>query len=522
MYFATTSEKVKVIDRKATKEWGLPSSLLMENAGRSSVKVIREEISPLPEEILVVSGKGNNGGDGLVIARRLIDLGFQVETFVLGERGQLAEETERNVELLERMTERVNYCSPGDELLVDSIEKNPPLIIDSIFGIGIEGELRGNYPELIDVINNSREKTVAIDIPSGLPADSGSPPGPAVEADLTVTMGFIKLGTLLPVAKKYVGRQRVASVGYPEVLIRKEAEVWEMVDGQVARKLLPDRPSGGHKGDFGRLLVVGGSTGMTGAPILAAKSGARSGTGLVYLAGPKSGNQVFEANLIEGLTVPLTDEGGYLGQGSVDSLREAARGKDAVALGPGLGRKEGTGELVVNFLGQLSKPAVLDADGVVAFSDKVDALEEIDELVLTPHPGELARLLDTTPGEVDKKRYEIVPDLAQKLGVTLLLKGVPTVIGAPTGEVALASCPNSGLAKGGSGDVLTGLIGGFLAQDLSTFSAARLGAWVHCKAGKLGAEKWGQDSLQPGDLIKLISPALKELRKEKEGLYEWK
>lgn len=520
MNFATTSEKVKEIDRKAIEEWGIPSSVLMENAGRSSVEVIREEISPLPEEILVVSGKGNNGGDGLVIARRLMDLGFKVETFVLGKREQLAAETKRNAELLEKMTERVNYCSPGDELLVDSIKKNPPLIIDSIFGIGIDGELRGDYPELIEVINNSRGKKVAVDIPSGFPSDKGRPPGPAVEADLTVTMGFIKLGTLLPGAEDYIGRQKVASVGYPEVLIREEAGIWEMIDSQVARELLPDRPSGGHKGDFGRLLVVGGSTGMTGAPILAAKSGARSGTGLVYLAGPKSGNQVFEANLIEGLTVPLTDEGGYLGRASIDSLREAASNKDAVAIGPGLGRKGETGEVVVNFLGRLSKPVVLDADGVVAFSDKVDALEEINELVLSPHPGELAELLDTTPGEVDKKRYEIVPDLAQKLGVTLLLKGVPTAIGAPSGEVALVSCPNSGLAKGGSGDVLTGLIGGFLAQGLNPFSAARLGAWIHCRAGELGTEKWGQDALQPGDLIELISPALKGLRKEKEEFYE--
>lgn len=496
----------------------MPSSLLMENAGRSAVEVIREEISPGPEEILVVSGRGNNGGDGLVIARRLIDLGFQVETFVLGERDQLAEETERNARLLEKMTERVNYCSPDDELLVDSIERNPPLIIDSIFGIGIEGELRGDYPELIEVINNSRGKKVAIDVPSGLPADKGSPPGPAVKADLTVTMGLVKLGTLLPAAEEYVGRQRVASVGYPEVLIRKEIGVWEMVNSQVARGLLPDRPSGGHKGDFGRFLVVGGSTGMTGAPILAAKSGARSGTGLVYLAGPKSGNQAFEANLIEGLTVPLTDEGGYLGRGSIDSLRTATKDKDAVALGPGLGRREETGEVVVNYLGQLSKPAVLDADGVVAFSGRIDVLGEIDELVLTPHPGELARLLDASPGEIDRKRYEIVPDLAQELGVTLLLKGVPTVIGAPSGEVALVNCPNSGLAKGGSGDVLTGLIGGFLAQGLSPFSATRLGAWVHCRTGKLGTQKWGQDSLQPGDLIDLISPVLKNLRKEREEI----
>lgn len=516
MNYATTPEKVKEIDRKAVEEWGIPSALLMENAGRSAVEIIREEISPVPEEITVVSGKGNNGGDGLVVARRLMDMGYQVETFVLGKRDQLAAETERNAKLLERMTDRVKYCSPDNELLVENIESNPPLIIDSIFGIGIKGDLRGDYPELIKIINASRGKKVAIDIPSGLPADSVIPPGPAVKADLTVTMGFFKLGTLLPEAEEYVGKQKLASVGYPEALIEEETGIWKLVDRQVAERLLPIRSSGGHKGDFGRLLVVGGSTGMTGAPIMAAKSGTRSGTGLVYLAGPRSGNQAFEANLVEGLTVPLSDEGGYLGRDSIGSLREVAKDKDAVAIGPGLGNKKETGEMVVEFIGQLSKPAVLDADGVGAFSDKVDALEEADELVLTPHPGELARLLDTSPGEIDRNRYEIVPDLAREMKVTLLLKGVPTVIGAPSGEVALVNCPNSGLAKGGSGDVLTGLIGGFLAQGLSPFSAARLGAWVHCRAGTLGSESWGQDALQPGDLIDLISPALKELRRGKE------
>ncbi|MFB6291260.1 MAG: NAD(P)H-hydrate dehydratase, partial [Candidatus Bipolaricaulia bacterium] len=515
----TSSKKIKEIDSKAVKDWGIPSAVLMENAGRSAVDIIREEISSLPEEILVISGKGNNGGDGLVISRRLIDLGFQVETFILGNRDQLAEETDRNAKLLERITDRITYCSPGDESLRKEIHKNPPMIIDAIFGIGIEGELRGDYPGLIEEINRSRGRRIAIDLPSGLPADTGEPPGVAVEADLTVTMGFLKLGSMVPEAEEYVGTQRVASVGYPEKLVREEDGVWELVDDQLAIDLLPDRPTGGHKGDFGSLLVVGGSPGMTGAPLLASKSGLRSGTGLVYLAGPQSSNQIFESNLIEGLTVPIPDEKGSLGRGALDPLLEAAEGKEAVAVGPGLGRKEETRKMVPEFLGKLSKPVVLDADGVVAFSDRSDrTLKEVEDLVLTPHPGELAALLDLTPSEVDRKRYQLVPDLARELRVTVLLKGVPTVIGAPSGEVALVNCRNSGLAKGGSGDVLTGLIGGFLAQGLSTFSAAQLGAWVHCKAGESGVDLWGPDSLQPGDLITQIALVLTELRRKKEEI----
>lgn len=516
MNYATTSRKVKEIDRKAVEEWGVPSAVLMENAGRSAVEIIKDELPSVPDGTVVISGKGNNGGDGLVISRRLIDLGVRVDTYVLGKREDLAEETARNAKLLERITDRVTYCDPGEGLLLEKIKKNPPLIIDSIFGIGIEGELRGDYPELISAINGSRSRKVAVDVPSGLPADTGNPPGVAVKADLTVTMGFFKLGTLFPRAREYTGKQLVASVGYPEKLVRKEDEVWELVDGRAAGELLPDRSSGGHKGVFGRLLVVGGSTGMTGAPILAARSGLRSGTGLVYLAGPETSNEVFESNLVEGLTLPVPEEEGGLGLNSLDSLFEAVEGKDAVALGPGLGRKEETAKAVVEFLDGNSKPVVLDADGVVAFSDRVERLREIDDIVLTPHPGELAALLDTSPREVDRRRFELVPDLARDLDVTLLLKGVPTVIGSPSGEVSLVNCPNSGLAKGGSGDVLTGLIGGYLAQGLSPFSAGKLGAWVHCKAGEIGAELRGVDSLQPGDLIDQISTVLKELRNEKE------
>ncbi len=514
MKYITSAEKVKDLDRKAVEEWGIPSAVLMENAGRSAVELIDREISPLPDRALVISGKGNNGGDGLVVARRLIDLGVRVKTFILAERDDLTGETERNAGVLERMTNEVFYTEPGGEELLKSLRSNPPLVIDAIFGIGIKGELRGDYPKLVSEINQSDGKTVAIDLPSGLPADTGHPPGKAVGADFTVTMGFLKRGTVFPGAKKYTGEQLVASVGYPEKLVKKDPEVWEIMDGNRASELLPERPPGGHKGSFGRLLVVGGSRGMTGAPILSARSGLRSGVGLVFLAGPESFDSVFSGELIEGLTLPLPDDEGALGPGSLDSLLQAVRDKDGLAVGPGLGRKKMTQRTVRKFIAKISQPAVLDADGIVAFSDSVEELRERDNLVLTPHPGELAALLDFSPAEVDESRFQLVPELARDLGVTLLLKGVPTLIGSPYGEVSVVNCPNSGLAKGGSGDVLTGLIGGFLAQGLEPFAAARLGAQLHCRTGELGVKEKGVDSLQPGDLVGLIHKVLSAWRKE--------
>ena len=515
MKYVTTSEKVKELDRRAVEDWGIPASVLMENAGRSAAELIEEELPSGTSRVLVIAGKGNNGGDGLVVARRLLDRGYQVEAFVLGDRGELSTETGRNAKILERMTERVRYCSPDYEGLIREVESNPSVIVDAIFGIGVEGELRGSYPELVARINDSEAKKIAIDLPSGIPANTGAPPGKAVKVDLTITMGLYKQGTLRPEARDYVGRQEVVSVGYPKKLVGGVPGLWPGLNDELARHLLPDRSSGGHKGDFGRLLVAGGSDGMTGAPLLAAEAGLRSGAGLVYLAGPASLNDVFAFRLREALSVPVSDREGAFCPESLDDLLQAAEGKDALALGPGIGRREGTGQAVRSLLERTSRPVVLDADGIVSFSDNREELKDLNKAVLTPHPGELAHLLGLDPQEVDRNRYELVPDLAEDWGLTLLLKGVPTVIASPAGDLALANCPNSGMAKGGSGDVLTGLIGSFLAQGLPPFTAARLGAWLHCRAGGLGAEEHGVDSLQPGDTIKELGAVLSEWRGHK-------
>ncbi|MBS3765630.1 NAD(P)H-hydrate dehydratase [Candidatus Bipolaricaulota bacterium] len=517
MKYATTSEKVKELDRRAIEDWGMASPVLMENAGRNAVEVLEEEFSSLPNRIMVIAGKGNNGGDGLVVARRLLDRGHRVEAFVLGDRNELSPETRRNADILERMTEKVRYCRPDYDGLLREIESNPPLIVDSIFGIGIEGKLRGEYPNLISRINNSEGRKVAVDLPSGLPANSGNPPGKAVRADLTVTMGLYKLGTLLSGSEKYVGEQRLVPVGYPDKLVEELSGLWRVLDDELGSSLLPERTTSGHKGSFGRLLVVGGSRGMSGAPLLAARGGLRSGAGLVFLAGPESLKDVFGASLQEALTIPVPDRQGAMSPESMEDLLEALQGKDALAVGPGIGRRKGTARAIRSFIDRVSQPLVLDADGIVAFSEETGRLEGLKRAVLTPHPGELAHLVNSEPEKVDRNRFELVPELAQEWGVTLLLKGVPTAIASPNGDLALASCPNSGLAKGGSGDVLTGFIGSFLAQGLSPFSAARLGAWLHCRAGELGSKKWSEDSLQPGDMTDLAGSVISDWRKRGSG-----
>ncbi len=510
--YVTNTNGVKELDRKAIEEWDIPSAVLMENAGRSATEIIKRELPELPDSAIVIAGKGNNGGDGLVIARRLIDSGVDVRTYILGDTDSLSEETARNARILKRISGFVHHCEPCSKNLIDDLTADPPLIVDAIFGIGIEGALRGDYPALVDRINSTTTTVVSVDVPSGLPGDTGKPEGKAVKADITATMSPTKLGTLTADGLGYVGRQFVASVDYPEQMCQESDEIWRLLDDEYVSGALPPRDPAGHKGTFGRLILVGGSDGMTGAPILGARAALRSGSGLVFTAVPETLNGVVAGNLLEALNLGIPDEGGHLGMVSRERLLEETEGKDAVAVGPGIGRAETTRELVRDYLAQVDLPKVVDADAIFAYRGNVKEIQGLSDAVMTPHPGELACLLGRTPAEVDADRFEIAPDFAREHGVTLLLKGVPTVISSPDGETSVASCPNSGLAKGGSGDVLTGLIGSFLSQGVDPYRAAQIGAWLHCRIGEMGARDYGVDSLQPGNLVGLIGSILTEWR----------
>lgn len=504
-------DKVKELDRLAAEEWRIPAAVLMENAGRSFVSCLKQELDSLPEPIVVVAGKGNNGGDGLVIARRLLDLGKEVTAIVLGKSSELNPQTERNFGTLKKMTGKVFCLDPkeGDRLARQL--QGAQILIDALFGIGIEGPVRGSYRKVIEIINSSPATVVAVDLPSGLPADTGQPAGHCVTADLTITMGFLKRSNLLPPGPKYCGRTVVAEVGYPRNLIEDQSNQPRLVEGNTLAGLLPERTPYSHKGDFGRVLIVGGSSGMTGAATLTVKSALRSGAGLVHAAVPLSLNGIFEVKLTEALTHPITDKSGALSPDSLEDLLEAAEGKDAIAIGPGLSQRNDMADLVTDFLESIKVPAVIDADGINALSAAGEELKLPPQSIMTPHPGELGRLLGMSPAEVDRKRFELAPEVASDLDVTLILKGIPTVISSPAGELWVANCPNSGLAKGGSGDVLTGLLVGLLAQGVSPLLACRLSTWIHCRSGELASRELSTRSVLPGNLIEKISQAMGEL-----------
>ena len=505
-----TAEEVKQIDRLAVEEWNIPSSILMENAGSNSAEVIKRRFDVSSAAVTVLAGTGNNGGDGLVVSRKLIDKGANVTTFILGDRSSLSPETERNAGILEKITDQLYFTDPTIDTELGEALRGSDLIIDALFGIGIQGPVRSRYLDLFDAINSSKATIIGLDLPSGLPADTSEPEGACINADLTITMGFLKRSNLLFPARSYCGDIEVVSVGYPNELIHEHGAGLMLTDDSMVSDLLPQRKPESHKGHFGRLLIVAGSPGMTGAATLAASAGIRSGAGLVYLAVPESLNPVLETKLTETITIPVPGNGGHFSPESLNSIRKAQENKDAIIIGPGLSTEKGVVEFTVKLVQDLRKPTVLDADGLNALAQE-NKTDLPQETVLTPHPGELGRLIDRSPQKIDKQRMDIAPEVANRMGVVLVLKGVPTVVASPSGRSFVTDCPNSGLAKGGSGDVLTGLIGSFLAQGLSPLHSAIVSTWIHCRAGMAAAEKLDTASMTPTDVIENLHRPLKEL-----------
>lgn len=499
------------IDRTAIKEWNIPSAVLMENAGRNFTRLLQKELRPLPRNIIVLAGKGNNGGDGLVIARCLIDRGKDVTTFVLGEKEDLSQQTHRNAKILERITDKIYYLPSTQIDDISSALVKSKLVIDALLGVGIQGEVRGYFAQVIPLINQQDKTIVSVDLPSGLPSDTGNPDGVCVKADLTITMGLIKAGLILPPGPSYAGELRVAPVGYPQKLIDSYEGGFEVIDDSLISEFLPPRPPYGHKGTFGKLLVVAGSTGMTGAATLATRSAMRCGTGLVYLGIPRSLNKIMESQLVEALTVPLAEKRGYLTNESLSQLLTFTKNVNAIVVGPGLSRKGTVTSLIRDYLTEVTVPKVVDADGINAFQDHEDKLEEISPAVITPHPGELGRLLEKSPETINKNRLTVGPDVAKKFGLVVVLKGVPTVIADSRGNQYILNCPNSGLAKGGSGDILTGLIGGLMAQGLDPLDAAVGGVGIHSHAAQRSSEVRGVRGIIPTDVVDQIPYSLKEI-----------
>ncbi len=502
------ADQMREIDRRAVAEFGMPSLLLMENAGRA---VAERVLARLPRSgsvdplVRVFCGKGNNGGDGFVAARHLYNRGVRVECVLAGEREEVQGDARVNLDLLVPLGIPVFA-------LGESETSSPSFLVDALLGTGFRGKPRDPIADCIRRVNASGLPVVAVDVPSGLDADTGRAGAECVRALETVTFGLPKLGLASYPGRDLAGEITVAHISLPRPLLEKATLQAEWIAAPRAAAHWPERVATAHKGDSGRLFVLAGSPGFTGAAAMTCEAALRAGAGLVTLGIPSSLNAILEVKLTEAMTLPLpeTDTQAHSPE-ALDRLRDRLADADALVAGPGFGRDPRSGELLRGLLRDSATPAVIDADGLNLLSP-ADERTFPSHCVITPHPGEMARLLGTEIAAVQSNRLEVARSAASRFGCVVLLKGAATVIAAPDGRVAINSSGGPALATGGSGDVLSGILGAALARGLEPFEAAVAGAFLHGLAGEVAAERFGAPGAIAGDVIVAIPEALRRLR----------
>lgn len=509
----TTAEQMQELDRKAIETYRIPGIVLMENAGRgASEEILRTFPDIMKKRVAIVSGKGNNGGDGLVIARYLMNRGVSVRVFLLTEPKALRGDAEINYFIFHRMKGEVIPVPSSKEYQKSKKEiEKADLIIDAIFGTGLDAEVRGYYREVIDHLNTLQKPIVAVDIPSGLSADTGKPLGTAIRATLTLTFGLPKIGLLISPGVEYVGTLKVIDIGFPKRLIEEEQIQTHLIEKEDIYKWLSvPRRLDTHKGDYGHLLVIAGSVGKTGAAAMACEAALRMGAGLVTLAIPKSLNPIMEMKLTEVMTEPLPEtQKQTLSLKAYSPLLRLCENKKAVLIGPGIGTHPETQTLILKLIKTLNLPIILDADGLNALATQAK-LPSLNHplFILTPHPGEMARLIHSTSKEVQENRIGISRTFSTSNRVYLVLKGFRTLIATPNGDVYINPTGNPGLASGGTGDVLSGMIGGLICQGFDPLLSLQAAVYLHGLAGDEVSKEIGEKSLVATDLIKKIPSLL--------------
>lgn len=507
-----SAEEMRRLDRRAIDELGIPGATLMENAGRGAAAALRAWLPTVglrgTARVVIVCGKGGNGGDGFVMARHLKRSGARLAVWLAAPPSEIGGDARAKLAALEQSG--VKPRPVHDVAAVPFADAD--VVVDALLGTGSRGAASGVTAQLIERMNAAGRPIVALDIPSGLPADGGPPPGPAIRATLTATFAGLKRGLVTGPGVDFAGRVVVVPIGVPPAEVRRDVGTFVIDPGDVAR-LLPPRPRGAHKGTYGHLLIVAGSLGKTGAAALAARAAMRAGAGLVTVATPQSQQPVVAALVLEAMTDALPETPSHtVASKARDVIAELARTRDAVALGPGLGLDADTQTLVRDLVRDLPHPLVVDADGLTALAGRPDVLRGAPAArCLTPHPGEMARLLGVGVGEVERDRIEAARGFATGHGAYVVLKGAGTVIAAPAGDVFVNSTGNPGMASGGTGDVLTGIVGALLGRGLPPLAALQAGVYLHGLAGDLAAERVGEEALIASDVIAALPDAFARL-----------
>jgi NAD(P)H-hydrate epimerase len=507
-----TAAQMREADRFTIEEVGIPSLVLMENAGRQVVAAIEASYeAQLNGRVAVLCGRGNNGGDGFVVARTLLQRGIDAAVFVIGALAEVRSDARVNLDILGRLGVTVVEINDEQSWELHSSEIGQcTLIVDAIFGTGLTSPAAGMMETVIADVNAADIPIVSIDLPSGLSADTPHLIGDCIDASMTVTLAAPKLPLVLPPGEAFAGDVVIADIGIPyEVIEGLDGAYIDLLTPEQLRGVVGPRAADSHKGDYGRVTVVAGSRGKTGAAHLAGVAALKSGAGLVTVATPESCLPIVASMAPEFMTEPLADAGG--GVVTASAVEQVlALEHDVLACGPGLGRHPEVAEFVKALLERASVPLVLDADALTVLAadpGRLSGSEERD-VIITPHPGEMARLAGVTVDDVQTNRIETASNFATTHRVYVVLKGHRTIIATPEGRVFINPTGNPGMATGGTGDVLTGMIAAWLAQLLDAEAACRLAVFLHGAAGDLAEEDEGQIGMTATDLIARLGDAL--------------
>lgn len=503
-----TAKEMREADRQTIQDFGIPGLILMENAGLEVAKEVERYLASSSDDfILILCGKGNNGGDGMVAARHLINRHVPVSAVLVGQSDDLKGDARIQYEILQKMHVPVHEIQSLTELEPFS---EAGCMVDALFGTGISGPVTGLAGEVIAWINQSPAHVIAVDLPSGVNADTGACGGDCVRADATVTMAAMKRGLALPPGRDLAGEIIIADISAPEAVFESLPPAMVQVEVEDVRRMLPRRFPDGHKGTYGKIAVLAGSRGMTGAASLVSRATLRAGAGLTILGIPESLNPILETQSAEVMTLPLSETSdGSLSMKALPKIEKLLDWADILVLGPGLSTNPDTGELVRHLVKSVALPLVVDADGLNNLAGHVRRLKSRKaSTIITPHCGELARLLTDSLEAVCNDRPDALNRIVGETGCVCVLKGSPALVKRPGGPIYVNSTGNDGLATAGAGDVLTGIIGGLLAQNSPPIESAIAGVYVHGHAADLFASEYSKRALIAGDLIDLLPEAL--------------
>ncbi len=510
-----TSSEMRAVDRTAIDDLGIPGSVLMENAGRRVADEILWRFPRISDEsVVVIAGKGNNGGDGLVVARRLADDGARPLVLLLARKAEIKGDAALPLAVADKLgLEIVEIEGEAAWRKQRTRLWHASVIVDAIFGTGLSQPAQGLFAEAIDDINKARGFKVAVDVPSGLSSDTFLVVGPAVRANLTVALAAPKICHVFPPAEELSGELVIAEIGIPAVLFDDARLKLRLVEKADISRHFKKRARTAHKGTYGHVFILAGSWGKTGSAVMAGKAALRSGAGLVTVGTPMSCLPIVAKAMMELMTEGLAETAERtLAAEALPRLGELLPGKEAWLIGPGISTHPSTAKLVRSVLAGFPGPVVIDADGLNIVAEDLSILASAGKpAVLTPHPGEFARLTGLTIAEVQADRIELARRFAQDHGVYLVLKGYRTLVASPAGDVFANLTGNPGMATGGSGDVLSGMIASFIAQEKDVLGATLAAVYLHGLSGDLAARKLGERALIAGDLIRFLPAAAREM-----------